>query len=86
MKLLNHRTIYSTLFYVLTIVLIILSKPAFAFDEDGNIKAFGVGSDEKSILSLGVISSVIAILSFYIFTTIDIVFGEKIPYNYNIGA
>lgn len=86
MKLLNHRTVYSSLFYVLTIMLIILAKPSFAFDDSGEIKPFGVGHCGKSIISLGVVSSVLAIFSFYIFTIIDIVFGEKIPYNYSIGT
>ena len=73
--LINHRTIYATLFYVLVVMLFIVAKPKFAFDEDGSIRAFGIGP-HKSIISLGVLSSMLAIWSFYIFTIIDIVFGK----------
>lgn len=86
MQLLNHRTVYSSLFYILIIVLVIIAKPAFAFDENGEIKSFGVGDQTRSIVSLGVVSTVFAIVSFYIFTIIDIVFGEKIPYTYSINT
>lgn len=75
-KFLNHRTIYATLFYILVVVLIIVSKPEFAFDSNNNIRAFGIGPN-KSIVSLGVVSCVLAILSFYAFTLIDIIFQGK---------
>lgn len=81
MRLLNHRTIYSTLFYVLVILLIITARPAFAFDNYGSLKPFGVG-DEKSIFSLGVVTCALAIVSFYIFTLIDIMFGENFKPTY----
>lgn len=73
MSIVNHRTIYAATFYVLIVMLFVVAKPKFAFGDDGSIRAFGIGQN-KSIVSLGVLSSVLAILSFYAFTIIDIVF------------
>lgn len=75
MKLLNHRVIYSTLFYVLVICLLIVSKPSFVFDDQGNMKHFGVGND-KTIFSLGVFVVALSIVSFYVFAVIDFVFDK----------
>lgn len=71
----SSRVIYSLLFYVLLMILVFVSKPAIMFDKNGHIKPFGIG-DDKTMFSLGVITSVIAILSFYTFCIIDIVFKQ----------
>lgn len=76
MRLLNQRTIYTTLFYVLMLMLIIVSKPAFAFNKDGRIRPFGVG-EENTVISLGVIVVALAIVSFYVFACIDVVCAYK---------
>ena len=73
--IINTRIIYSILFYVLLMVLIILAKPSVMFDNDGNIKIFGTGSD-KTMFSFGVFSVIIAIISFYIFSMIDLIFSS----------
>lgn len=77
MRLLNHRTVYATLFYILSIVLVMLAKPQLVFDQEGNVKQFGVGGTNKTIISLGVINGVLALVSFYIFTIIDVIFTPK---------
>lgn len=72
----NTRVIYATLFYVLLIVLIVISKPSILFNIDGSIKPFGIG-EEKTMFSLGVFTVVISILSFYVFCLIDLIFQSK---------
>lgn len=72
--IINTRIIYSILFYVLLMVLIILAKPSVMFDADGNIKIFGTGN-EKTMFSFGVFSVIVAIISFYIFSMIDLIFS-----------
>jgi len=72
----SHRVLYSVLFYVLFIVLIIVSKPPFVFDSKGQLKDFGIGAN-KTMFSLGVFTVVLAMVSFYIFAVIDLVFGQK---------
>lgn len=46
------------------------------FENNGDFKNFGVGSD-KTLFSFGVFTVVLAIISFYIFCIIDVVFGKK---------
>lgn len=73
---LNTRIIYSVLFYVLLIVLIVLAKPQIMFDRDGKMKEFGVG-EEKSVFSFGLCSMVLAIISFFIFCLVDVIFKNR---------
>ena len=75
MKLINTRVVYSVLFFILLIVLIIIAKPTVMFDANGDVKQFGIG-DEKTMFSFGVFTVVLAILSFYVFCLIDLVFGK----------
>lgn len=75
MKYINTRIIYSILFYVLLIVLIILAKPSIIFEMDGSIKTFGIG-EEKTMFSMGVLTVILAILSFYVFCMIDMIFSK----------
>jgi hypothetical protein len=74
MGLLNPRVIYSLMFYVLIMTLLMVSKPDIMFMKDGTIKPFGVGT-QKTVFSFGVFTIVVAIASFYTFTLIDIIFG-----------
>ena len=75
MAFVNSRIVYAILFYVLLIVLIIIAKPSMMFEPDGNIKAFGVG-DDKTMFSVGVFSVVLAVVSYYIFCLVDMVFAK----------
>ena len=74
MKYLNSRISYSVTLYVLIMVLVFTMKTKFIFNEDGSIKSYGVNDDKKTIYSLGVISISAAILAFYFFCIVDIVF------------
>lgn len=76
MNLISARIIYSILFYLLLLVLISISQPQFIFDQDGRMKEFGVGSD-KTIFSFGVFGVVLAIVSFFIFCLIDVIFKDR---------
>lgn len=75
-QLINQRTTFTVSFYVLVVILMILAKPSFMFEEDGRIRQFGVG-DGKTIVSLGVIVVVFSIISFYIFACIDVIFSKR---------
>ena len=76
MAYVNSRIIYATLFYILLLVLIIISKPALMFERDGELKPFGIddGDGKKTIFSFGVFTVVLAILCYYLFCIIDLVF------------
>lgn len=71
----NSRIIYSIVFYILLMILIYTSKPSFMFESDGSIKHFGLGID-KTMFSFGVFAVVLAIMSFYLFCIIDLIFPK----------
>ena len=73
----NSRVVYSVLFYLLLMILIFVSKPSVMFDDNGNVKHFGIG-DHKTVFSFGVLTVVIAAISFYIFCIIDIIFHKPV--------
>ena len=68
------RVIYSSLFFVLVMALVMVAKPPPIFMTDGAAKPFGVG-EHRTIVPLGVITVVTAVLSMYTFTLIDLVYG-----------
>ena len=76
MNFVNQRTIYSALFYLLVVGLIFVSKPPLMFDGDGQFKNFGIGT-QKTLFSFGVLTVVIALLAYYVFAMIDLIFGNK---------
>ena len=75
LKVQAARVAYSILFYVLSMALVIISKPSFMFDKDtGRPIPFGIG-DDKTLYSLGVVTVALAIIAFYFFAVIDMVFS-----------
>lgn len=68
----SKRIVSSILIFIFCMILLHVNKPSFIFNKDGTIKEFGTGND-KSVYSLGVVSSFIAIISFYIFSMIDLI-------------
>ena len=75
-RFVSTRLLLSLLFYVLFVFILLMTKPSFLFDKDGNIIAFGVGQ-HKTIFSLGSVIVVFAIICFYLFAVIDLVFQKK---------
>lgn len=70
---LNTRLLYAIVFFILLIALLFTTKPSLIFNQDGSLKPYGVGED-KTMFSFGVFTVVLAILSFYFFCIIDLVF------------
>ena len=69
----NPRLLYAIVFFVLLIALIFTAKPTLIFNPDGSLKPYGIG-EEKTMFSFGVFTVVLAILSFYFFCVIDLIF------------
>jgi hypothetical protein len=69
----NARLLYAIVFFVLLIALIFTTKPSLIFNPDGSLKPYGIGED-KTMFSFGVFTVVLAILSFYFFCVIDLIF------------
>ena len=64
----RQRIVYATAFYALLMTLVIAAKPSALFDADtGDIRPFGVSRNDQTVFSLGVVTVVLAVLSFYLF-------------------
>ena len=73
MKYLSSRIFYAIFLYLLIMTLIFLKRPTMFFEENGEIKNFGLKKDE-TMYSVGVFTVVLAIICFYLFCVIDMVF------------
>lgn len=74
------RVIYSTIFFVLVMTLIVLTKPALFFSDDGKVRPFGFSSSsscpvESTPVPLGLAVVLAAIGSMLLFGTIDVVYA-----------
>ena len=67
------RVIYSTLFFILVMMLLLIAKPRPVFASDGSIAQFGVGED-RTVFPLGVVTAAVAVLSMFTFTLIDVIY------------
>jgi hypothetical protein len=74
MKYLQSRIFYSIFLYILILTIVFIKKPSLLFHPTGEIKQFGLNKNE-SIYSVGGFSIVLAIICFYIFCIIDIIFS-----------
>jgi hypothetical protein len=73
MSFINYPIKNAIILYLILITIILYFKPRIIFDQDGSLKLFGLSS-EKTIFSFCVISLFFAIISYYLFTLIRIIF------------
>jgi hypothetical protein len=76
MVIINARVFYALVFYLLCVGLVLLTKPSCIFTKDGKVKSFGVGQQQTSV-SLGVVVALMAVVCFYMFAILDIMFDQK---------
>lgn len=69
---LTSRILYSALFFVLSMILLFVWKPAVAFDEHKRLKPFGV-AEGNSVFSMGVITIALAMTSYILFCLMEII-------------
>jgi hypothetical protein len=70
-----NRTRGSVVAYVMLMVLLYASKPPLMFTEDGRMKAFSTAaSPHTSLLSFGVCAVLLAVLMFFAFSLLDLIF------------
>ncbi len=62
----NNIIFFSIICFLIIYIFIIKIKPAFIFNINGNLKQFGLGYKNKSVLPLWLISIVIAVISYLI--------------------
>ena len=73
MNFINSPIKNAIILYLILITIILYFKPAIIFDVNGNLKLFGL-SEEKTVFSFCVISLFFALISYYLFTLIRIIF------------
>jgi hypothetical protein len=71
--LLNERVVYGSLLFLAVMGLVFVSRPAAVFQDD-HPRRFGLRGD-ATIYSLGVVTCVTAILAYFCFAYLDMVFG-----------
>jgi len=64
----------SIILYLIIIFIIVFSKPAFLFNDNGRSKHFGLGSDQKTIFPIWLICILVAILCYYFIILIGVVY------------
>lgn len=79
-QLIQSRVLWSCTFFVLAFLTVAIARPSFAFDESGRrLRPFGVseGKDDKTALSLGVVCTLLSVVSFYMFAIIDMLMQTR---------
>jgi hypothetical protein len=69
---LTLRVLYATMFYGLVALLLFVWKPPMLFTPDGMLRRQGLMHNE-TMFSFGTICLALAVLSYYLFTAIDVV-------------
>ena len=66
--LINKKKKVSLAIYIFIILFIIIQyiKPSFIYTHNGNIRQFGLGYKNKTILPMWLITIILAIISYYI--------------------
>ena len=70
---LKSRVVYAVMFYLLLSLLLFTAKPRVFFNDDGALKRYGLMTGE-TLFPMSIVCYVAAILSFYVFAVIDLVF------------
>jgi hypothetical protein len=66
------RVFYSSAFFVLVMTLIVFMKPSSVFLQDGSLRPFGTSGKHHTLMSIGVIVVISALISLFIFAWIDL--------------
>jgi heme/copper-type cytochrome/quinol oxidase subunit 2 len=69
----RSRIAFSIVIFILSMILFFIVRPRIAFENDGKPRKFGVERNE-TIYSLGIFTIISAILTFYVFCVIDLIF------------
>lgn len=77
MVAITPRLLYSTILFTTVVLILLVLKPTIMFHEDGQPRSFGVGPN-KTLMSFGTAVVLLALLSFFTFTMIDLVFGSVV--------
>ena len=71
-----NRLLYSILLFSSIITLLYVSKNKIMFKQDGNLKEFGF-ENGKTLYSFGLSTVIIAYISVYVMTSLEIILAES---------
>lgn len=74
--MLPKRIIYSILFFIAIMIILIVSKPSMFYDRQGKLRDFGMYG-QNTVFSFGLVTVVVAISVFYMFCIIDFFVDNK---------
>lgn len=61
-----HKLSLSILLFLVLMILVQVTKPAFIYDEKGNYRQFGLGYRKYTVFPIWIVSIVLAILSYFL--------------------
>lgn len=66
----ENNVLATFILFLFMFSLIIIYKPSFAFDKHGQIKEFGLGYTNKTVLPIWVLVIIFSVLSYFIISII----------------
>jgi hypothetical protein len=61
----NNINLVAIFIYIIFFGIIIYIKPSFLYNKDGSLREFGIGTNKKTVLPIGLITILIAIISYF---------------------
>ena len=71
MNISHHKIQLSILLYTFTIATIWVIKPSILFNENGDLKEFGINRFNKTVLPFWIVVILVSVISYFIVTLIE---------------
>lgn len=62
----KNKVAVSILLFIVVYGIFYISKPAFAYNEDGTLKPFGLGYSNKTVIPAWLVAIILGILCYYL--------------------
>ena len=73
------RVVLAILFYSIVMGAVVVYRPSALFDSEDVPRPFGSGDGKQTVFNMGTVAGVVAVVSFALFTLVDIVAPEYPP-------
>ncbi|MAU36413.1 MAG: hypothetical protein CMD14_03470 [Flavobacteriales bacterium] len=60
----RNITSFSIIIFIILYTIVLLFKPAFIFKKDGNLRNFGIGFRDKTVIPAWLLAIILAIISY----------------------
>lgn len=72
----TNRILFTLLIYLVFLAIVISFKPKFMFDDNDQLRSFGV-DDKSTLFSFGFLSILLPFILYYFFALFDVLFHKK---------